>query len=744
MFTWWGTQVVRRRRVVLVLAGAALVFAAVWGTGVFGALVSGGFDDPAGESSRASALLDERVGRTDADLLLVVGSELRTVDDPGYEDAVASALDTLPAEEVEGAVSFWSTGAAELVSADRLETYVVVTLTSVEAVDSADLDLVRSELTDAGYTAQLGGRAAVNADITDRVSADIARAETISLPILLILLVVIFGGLVAASLPLLIGGIAILGSFTALRALTEVTEVSIFAVNLVTILGLGLAIDYGLLMVGRFREELAAGYSTAEAVSRTVRTAGRTVAVSALTVAVSLGGLLLFGQTFLRSMGYGGIAAVLVAAIAAIVILPAVLAALGPRVDRFAIRRRRPAAPREETSSFWYRLAHSVMRRPGRYLIGGLLVLAFLTAPFLGVTFGGVDERVLPADAEPRQVSEQLAADFGATSADPIVVAASLADPVDSAEGQVALDTYVGQLDSIEGVTGVAVTGARDRTARLDLSYDGAALDGPVKSIVTDIRADSLPAGIDSVLVGGETALLVDRLDSIGATLPWMALLIAAATFVLLFLAFGSVLLPIKAIVLNLASLGASLGVVTWIFQDGNLSGLLGFTPTGFVEATQPILVAAIVFGLSMDYEVFLLSRIREEYDRTGDNTTAVASGLARTGRIITAAALLIIVVIAAFSTSSISFIQLIGIAMLVAILIDALLVRMLIVPALMRLMGGLNWWAPPVLRRVYERFGLSESVEPASAGGPSVSPSSGSASEPAESTPRGELAGRR
>lgn len=339
-------------------------------------------------------------------------------------------------------------------------------------------------------------------------------------------------------------------------------------------------------------------------------------------------------------------------------------------------------------------------------------LLGLLAAPFLGVRFGGVDQRVLPADAEPRQVSAQLENDFGVANSDPIVVAVDLAEPIDSAGGKAALDGYLAQVSTLDHVTGASITGAKRDVASIAVSYDGESLGDDAKDVVSGIRDQALPPGISDAQVGGPTAALIDRLDTIGDILPWMALIVAASTFIVLFLAFGSLILPIKAIALNLVTLAATLGVVTWIFQEGHGAGLLDFTPTGFVEATQPLLVMTIVFGLSMDYEVFLLSRIREQYDRTGDNTRAVAGGLQRTGRIITSAALLILVVIALFSTSQIAFIKLIGVAMIVAILLDALLVRMIVVPAAMRLMGNLSWWLPRPLQRVYDKLGISEELD--------------------------------
>ncbi|MGY1601597.1 MMPL family transporter [Geodermatophilus sp. SYSU D00815] len=715
MFEALGRVVYRWRRWVVAIALALVAFAGVWGTGVFGSLTGAGFEDPDSESSRAAEVAAEELGRDAADVVVLYSSDDLTVDDPAFRDAVTSTLAALPATEVERVTSWYGTPAPPLVSDDRHATYAVLTL-----ADGADVAEVRDDLDAPGLTTQVGGNAVVQEDINERVSSDIARAESISMPVLLVLLVVIFGSLAAASLPLAIGGAAILGSFAALRAFTSFTDVSVFAVNVVTIMGLGLAIDYGLFMVSRFREEIRRQPTTEEALARTMATAGRTVAVSALTVAISLAGLLIFPQVFLRSMGFGGMSAVLIAMLAALTLLPALLGMLGPKVDALSVRRlfrrRRPtdmAVPVESEHGAWYRIARAVMRRPVAITVAVTALLVGLALPFLNVQFGGIDERVLPAGTESRVVAEALERDFPQAADGPIEVVVSLPEAVDSPAGGAALQAYVDDVAAVPGVDGAQVTAAAGDTARVAVAYDGDPVDADARALVGEIRDVPAPEG-GTALVGGESAVLTDLLDSLGSLLPWMALLVVATTFVLLFLAFGSVVLPLKAVVMNVLSLGASFGALVWIFQDGNLSGLLDFEPTGFLEATQPILVLAIVFGLSMDYEVFLMSRIREQYDLTGDNARAVATGLQRTGGIITSAALLLIVVIGAFSLSGITFIKMIGVAMLIAIVVDATVVRTLLVPATMRLLGDANWWAPGPLRRLYARYGIRESDAPA------------------------------
>ncbi len=699
-----GRFAYRRRWLVLAAAVAFLAVAGAWGTGVFGRLSSGGFADPGSESARAAAVAAADLGRRDADVVVLYRSADRTVDDPAYRQAVTSTLAALPADAVERTVSWYGTAAPGLVSADRHATYAVLTLRGDEQQRTDALERIEGRLSAPGLETEVGGATTVGRDINERVSEDIARAETLSMPVLLVLLVLVFGTVVAATLPVVIGVVAILGAFTALHLLSLVTEVSVFSVNVVTILGLGLAIDYGLFVVGRYREELDRGLDTEAAIVATMATAGRTVAVSGLTVAVSLAGLLIFPQVFLRSMGAGGIAAVLVAVAAALTVLPALLAVLGPRVEALAVRRRRPRLHTD--AGAWARLARSVMRRPVLYAVGVLAVLLVLGLPFLRVAFGGIDARALPAGTGSRQVAETLERDFPADATNPIqaVVTVPAGDPA-------ALTAWVGEARTLPGIISATVVAGRDGAAEVDLGFAGDPMSADARAVVDRVRALPPPPG-GSVLVGGDTAELSDLLASLGRLLPYMALVVAGATVLLLFLAFGSVVLPVKALLMNVLSLAASFGAIVWIFQDGHLSGLLDFTSTGTLEATQPILVLAIVFGLSMDYEVFLMSRIREHYVRSGDNTAAVAAGLQRTGGMITTAALLLVVVIGAFSLSGITFIKLIGVAMAIAIVVDATVVRALLVPASMRLLGRWNWWAPAPLRRLHDRIGLREPVD--------------------------------
>ena len=709
MFEAWGRVLSRRRRLTLVITLLFVAFAGAWGTGVFGKLSSGdNFTPPSSQSQREANVADQVFGRNDADVVVLYRSAAMTVTDPAYRQAVTTALNSLPRADVAKVTTYWSTGSPSLVSTDRHSTYAVLQLTGADdaarhqTYDAIKNDLNPASLAAGGVTARVGGNVPMEVAINNEVTADIAKAEGFSMPVLLILLLVIFGSLAAASLPVAIGGVAILGSFTVLRLLTMATTVSIYSVNITTILGLGLGIDYGLFMVTRFREELHRQPTVEQAVARTVATAGRTVAVSGVTVAVALTSLMLFPEDFLRSMGYGGVATVAVDVLAALIVLPALLAVLGHRVNALRIRRSVQRPPRDESGGAWYRLARSVMRRPLVYVTVITIALLALGAPFLRVSWGGTDARTLPAASTVRQVSQTLDSQFPVNSTDPIE--ALITGP----SGSAAVTSYLHRIDAIPGVTGSQVTGSKGDTTRVDVGYTPAPVSSAARHIVTQIRALAPPAGA-TVLVGGTTAGLVDELASLGSVLPWMALLVCVSTFVLLFLAFGSVVLPVKAIVMNVLSLGATFGVVVWIFQWGHLSGLLRFTPTGSIDPTMPILMAAIIFGLSMDYEVFLLSRIRERYDQTGDNTVAVAAGLQRTGGVITSLALLLIIVVGAFSASGITFIKLMGVGMIVALLVDATVVRVLLVPATMRLLGRANWWAPRPLRRLYARYGFKE-----------------------------------
>jgi RND superfamily putative drug exporter len=726
MFERMGQVLVRRRRLVLVATVALVVAAGILGGNVVERLTSGGFEDESSESFEGAEVLRERFGVEAPNLLLLVTSETGSVDDPAVADQGVALTEELAAEEgIEGVASYWSTGAPTLRSDDSSQALVVGTITG-------DADEARERIEDISpkfnrngdlIGVEVGGFEEVFRAVSVQVEEDLLRAEMIAFPITLILLLFVFGSLVSAALPMAIGGIAIVGSFFVLRVLTGFTDVSIFALNLITAMGLGLGIDYSLFVVSRFREELHRGLTPHDAVVQTVKTAGRTVAFSGITVALSLSALLIFPLTFLRSFAYAGVAVVLLAALAAVVFLPALLAVLGHRVDKLAIWRRKQ---RTEGEGFWHRMAMTVMRRPVPIAMSVIVFLLLLGAPFLGVEFGRTDHRVLPVESQVRQTMDEIGGNFSVNNGESLqIVAVGVGDAGDQIDAYATLLSEIDGAASVEAVTGTYANGERvadpnESSARfankhgtwLSVMPGGDTSAAEREQLVRDVRALDPPFDVE---VTGPPAADIDGRESLFSRLPLAAVLIGAATFVLLFLMFGSILVPAKALVLNLLSLTATFGALVWIFQQGNLSGILDFTSTGALDVTMPILMFCIAFGLSMDYEVFLLSRIKEEYDRTGDNAASVALGLERTGRIVTAAALLLSIVFVAFATSSVIFIKLFGVGLTIAVLADATLVRATLVPAFMRLAGRANWWAPRWMRKVYDRFGITEGESVAS-----------------------------
>lgn len=706
MFAWWGRVLVRWRWLVLAAGAAVVLLGATWGVGVFNHLTGGGFVDPASESSQAAARITAELGDQDTDLIVLYRSDTLTVDDPAFAEAVtarAAALRASPA--VTGVVSWYDTGAPHLVATDRSATYLAVRLVGEDEDELVTAYHQARELTPApGLVTEVGGWVAFLDDANQQTERDVVRAEVVSFPVLLVLLIFIFRGVVAALAPLLIGGLAILGALVTTRLLAQLSEVSVFAVNTITVIGLAMAIDYALFIVSRFREELGRDRPIDAAIMHTLATAGRTVFVSGLTIMLALASLLIFPQPFLRSMALGGISAVGVAMLGSLTVLPAMLAVLGHRINAGRVRspfRRRSSSTDPAREGAWARLARSVMRRPVIYLVAVLAVLAVLTVPAARMQFGGFDERVLPAQAQSRVVAERIAADFPGGGTDPIGVLVSGAPAAAAAE-------FAARIEALPQVAAATVAAQQGASTLIAVDYPGSPTGDTAQEAVRAIRGLPAPAGAE-VLVGGRTATDVDLVDGLRDGLPWMALLMAAAIMVLLFLAFGSVVLPLKAVAMNLVSIGAAVGVVVWGFQDGHLADLLGFTATGFIQPAMVLLMLAVLFGLSTDYEVFLLSRVREEWDRGQDNTGSVAVGLQRTGRIITAAALLLIVVVAGFATGEMAYVKLLGVGMIVSIAVDATLVRALLVPATMRLLGRWNWWAPGPLGRLYRRYGISE-----------------------------------
>ncbi|MFR9779959.1 MMPL family transporter [Micromonospora sp. MS34] len=719
MWRRWARFITRARWSVVAAAVALLAVGAGWGSGVFAELGSGGFADPGSQSASADRVIRAELGGHSADLIVLYESRTATVDDAEFRASLTAAVAALRQRpEVDRVVSYYDTRAPSMVSRDRHATYAVVTLRArTDTGKLAEYETLRAHLQAPGLTSRVGGVVAVYTNTDDITKQDVTRGEAIAMPAVLILLLFVFGSVVAAAMPLLVGGLAVLAGLTITRLITMTTDVSTFAANALTLLGLGMAVDYSLFVISRFRDELRAGRHPREAIGRTLATAGRTVLVSGLTVMLALSSLLIFPEMFLRSMGIGGIVAVGSAMAGALTVLPALLVILGPRVDagrmpwlrhrsRRALNGDQPVAGTSSpgidgVSGRWARVASSVTRRPVSYLTAVFLVLLVLAAPLWHARFAGTDERVLPAGDHARVVSERIATDFPGGAATPIEVVVRHADAA-------AVTDLADRVAGLPGVTGVrAVDRARDTTL-LTVGYIGEATGNEAYRTVHAIRALPAPDGA-TVLVGGQPARDVDLLASLRGRLPWMAAIMAGVTLVLLFLAFGSVLLPVKAVLLNVLSLSASFGVVVWGFQDGHLADAMSFTAPGFIEPTVPIFLLAVLFGLATDYEVFLLSRVREAWDATGNNTRALTVGLQRTGGIITAAALLLIVVVAGFATGRIVFTKLIGVGMITAIVVDATLVRILLVPATMRLLGRWNWWAPGPLARVYRRVGIQE-----------------------------------
>ncbi len=727
MFTRLGHLVVRRRRTVLVATLLGLVVAIVFGSGVFAELTNGGFDDPRSESTRALEMLDDEFDTASAELIAIVTAISGDVD---ADDVVAAGTELTEEfaalDGTDDVVSYWSLGSpAPLRSVEGDRALILMRFPGDEE-DPARLDTIEAlldeygDLERDGITVGLAGSEPVFAAIGETIEGDLARAETIAVPLTLLLLLFVFGGVVAAGLPMVVGAVSVFGAFMVLWTITQFTDVSIFSINLVTALGLGLAIDYSLFIVSRFREERARGRSVDEAVIRTVETAGRTVAFSAITVAISLSALLIFPLYFLRSFAYGGIGVLVVAMVISVVSLPALLAMLGPRVDSLTILRRTERVGH----GFWHRLASGVMRRPGLVAIAGVTFLVALGLPFVNVEWGVPDDRVLPESTEVRQQSDILHTEFDSSEGDGFAVVAVGGVDDGSITAYARELSLVGEVARVDSAVGRFVDGANvvtDPSLARFASSASASGDATWFNVVPELEPisveaeamveviRSIDAPFDQTLVGGASAALVDSKSAIFSLVPYAAGIIVVATFVLLWLMFGSLLVPIKAIILNALSLTATFGLMVWVFQEGHGADVLGFTPTGLTDISMPILMFCVAFGLSMDYEVFLLSRIKEEYDTTGDNDLAVAVGLETTGRLVTAAALLLSITFFAFATSGVTFIKLFGLGLAVAVLVDAFIVRSMLVPALMKLAGDWNWWAPARLRRLHDRFGISE-----------------------------------
>jgi RND superfamily putative drug exporter len=734
-----GRWAARRRWWVVAVWAVVLVGAAPLAARTSDALRSGGFIRHDLESARSKQLLHDAIGIPEAAVAVVFHSETLRAGDAAFEAAALAAVTGLhDAPHVIAVVSHLMS--RYQVSADRHTAYDIVTL-DLPADDSPlALPGIRAALVEvSALEVGLAGGPAFYGDVQEVSESDLRRSEMISLPLAALALLFVFGSVVAASLPLAVGGAAVVTALAAIFLVASATPMSIFVLNLATLLGLGLGVDYSLLMTSRFREELAArgwaGDAVEDAVGATLATAGRAVFFSGLTVLLGLLGLVLFEFMILRSVGIAGAIVVGLAVLAAMTLLPALLAIAGTRLDRLRVRRVRAT---EVEDGPWARLAHRVMDHPIRVLVPTLGALLLLGVPFLHVRFNAPDSTILPEHVPSRQAFDRLTDAFGPGPFAPIVLAVRTDGPATAPENigrlfeysrRLAGDPRVTRVDSLvdvdprltllqyqllygspSGPPDRFVTEALGATTNGDLTavtiitpYGPNEAAG--RELVVDLRADSGPLappdGVE-VLVGGGAADVEDVVAGIAADFPRTAAFILVSTYLVLFLLLRSVLLPLKALVMNTLSIAASFGALVWIFQDGNLSAILGTRPLGFVETTQPVILFCVLFGLSMDYEVFLLTRMRETWDRTRDNRAAVAHGLERSGRIVTSAALIVVVVAGSFAFADIVLIKALGLGIAIAVALDATVVRALLVPATMRLLGRWNWWLP---RRLAERL---------------------------------------
>lgn len=710
MFASWGSIVYRRRWVVIGVVLALTVLGGAWGVGVLGKLSQGGYVDAASESSRATDLASATFGKQVGDVVVVYTAPAgRTVDDPALARAGITTLHALSTGSVTSAVSYWDTHAPQLVTPDHRRALASITLAGTFDQQRSAYARIKAQLAVPGLTTQIGGQVPTQVAMGDRSASDLTLAEAVSLPVTLVLLVVIFGSVVAALLPVLVGGLAILGSLGVLRIIALGVNVNSFAPNVVSLLGLGLAIDYGLFTVGRFREELAAGRDRAEAVRRTVATSGRTVAFSATLLVIALAGLLVFPIDFLKSLAYGGMSAVAIAAVVSVTLLPAVLGALGPRVETLAMPWRRRRAEREPDSPWLRRLAGSVSRRPVAFAVPIVVALLLLAAPFLSVRFGAADEKQLPPGDPTRQVAETISSYFPASSNNgaQIVLQGTGGHAPDRAE----VAAFAARAQAVPGVTRALPGPVSGDVALVEATLAGDPLGSQAENAVRGLRTVAPPPDT-RVLVGGFSAAVVDSVRAIVDRVPLMIGILVAATLVLMFLAFGSVLLPVKAVVMSTLSLGATFGVLVTVFQLGHGAGLLNVTPAP-LQPGMIVLIGAVVFGLSTDYETFLLSRMVEARNQGQSSDEAVRTGLVRTGRMISSAALLLILVTGAFGLSQISTMRFLGVGMIVALVLDATVVRLMLVPAVLRLLGDAAWWAPGPLRRLQRRVGIHDGSAP-------------------------------
>lgn len=716
-FARWALHVPRR---VLVVAALAAVAAAVLGVPVVAHLTAGGFQDPAAESARANHLLSEVFGKGDVQLVLVVSHR----DGPRSVDAQSAGRRMVEliedSQNVIGVISPWTSPppvADALYSADGRTGLIVADLRGGESrapgygqglVEAVNADVLPDF---PEVTVQAGGSAMVFAQITDQTLHDVLIMESIAVPLSLLVLVWVFGGLLAATLPVVVAAAAIAGSLAVLRGITVFADVSIFALNLTTALGFALAVDYTLLILSRYRDEIAGGADRDQAVRTTMGTAGRTIVFSALIVTLSMATMVVFPIPFLRSFAYAGVATVMLCALAALVLTPALIVVLGARIGtpRGRHRGRRPE------QNFWHRSTAFVIRHAGVLGLAGAALLVVAGLPFLSANWGNPDDRVLPASASAHQVGDVLRAQFPGQSGTESVAVVADARGLTPAEWE----RYAAAASRVPGVVAVyAPTGTfaqgrqvgpraggtdvRDGSAYLTVAGSAPLFSEASETQLDTLRALTGPGGRD-VVITGAAATNRDSVQAIASRLPLVLALMAVVIFVVLFVLTGSVVLPLKALVLNTLSLTAAFGALVWIFQEGHL-GAFGTTPTGTLVATIPVLLFGIAFGLSMDYEVFLLARIREFWSKSAgavaDQDRSVILGLAYTGRVVTAAALIMAISFAGLIAAQVSFMRMFGVGLVLAVLVDATLVRMVLLPAFMHLLGRWNWWSPRPLRR--------------------------------------------
>ena len=686
----------------MLTACAALVLAGIlFGIPGLGSLSGTGFDVPGSDSVEASRQIERAAGTQATPAIIALVRPTEPLGSPAADAQFVKIRRVIAAAGGDGVTSVFGPSGRlgdPFVSTDATRGYLAITVRNDDVAGRVADSLKNLP----GLT--LGGRWVANDQVNAAIRNDLTRAELIAFPILFLLSLLVFRGLVAALLPPLVGAVVILSAFLALSLLNHVMEISIYAVNLVTGLSLGLAIDYSLLMISRYREEIAATGAGAPALRKTLQTAGRSVLFSAITVAGALGALAVFTQRFLISMGIGGAVVSLLAGAAALTVLPALLGLLGDRVNALPVRPRPATEVGSDGQSRggWYRLSQWVMRRAGRVALATSVALIAVGLPTLGIRFTTVDASVLPTSESARVVAETLRSDFKLDTSAPIVIAIRASRTQAAAVGK-----FAARLTTLQGVRAVSPpTALADSTWRLTVLPDAAALSAPTQSLVQAIRATAHPA---PVLVGGLTANFIDQRASLGRRLPFAIALVALMTIAALFLMTGSLVLPVKAVLMNVLTLSATLGTLVMVFQWGHLQGLLRYTSQGGLDVTQPILIAALAFGLSTDYAVFLLSRIKEARDAGLGEREAIAAGLERTGRVVTAAALLFCVAVGSFATSSIVVVKELGLGTAFAVLLDATIIRALLVPALMALLGRRNWWAPGPLRRLHDRIGVRE-----------------------------------